>query len=95
MSAATDIGQAALQVVTDPCLRTVAQQLSMLHETEQTGPTTATGPVTLGIGLCKAVPIINAVIFVKQNPWIAFLTGGTIVGLIFGAGYKLGKRRRG
>lgn len=89
MSNVTDIAQAGLNVVSDPCLGTVAGLLNQLHEAEaDAGPVEA----TIGIGLCKAVGPLRVIVWARQNPWIFAIVAGSIVGGIGYAGYRVGKR---
>lgn len=94
MSAAS-IATSVLNVASDPCLYTVADQLNQLHESEveAAGPD-ATVPETLGIGLCKVVGPLKVVIWAKKNPWIFAVAAGGIVATIFTAGYRYGQRKR-
>jgi hypothetical protein len=93
----TTIADAALHVVSDPCLMDVATRLEMLHDLEQ-GPTDPNAPpkpidLTPGIGLCKAVPALDAIIFFRQRPWVFLLLGAATVGGIFYAGRRYERRR--
>lgn len=99
MSKAADIAQSVLNVATDPCLYKVATQLNELHELQAGSAAADTGPSTpvqakLGIGLCHAVKPLDAIIWARKNPWIFLAASGAIVGGIFAAGYKYGKRKR-
>ena len=98
LGAITDIASAAQSVVTDPCLGQVSAQLMHLHDLEQQplipgAPATPTAPVA-GIGLCSAVTPLKVLTWVKENPWVAPLTGAAIVGGLIGIGYLWGKGRR-
>lgn len=96
LSGVVDVALAAKSVVEDPCLYETASLLLRLNELEQGGassPTTTPTPVK-GIGLCKAVPIVRKVVWVRERPWVGLLVGAGIVGGIFGAGYLLGRKRR-
>jgi hypothetical protein len=46
-----------------------------------------------GIGLKRAVPVLDGYIYVLQNPWAAYAGVAAFLGLFVGAGYMLGKRR--
>ena len=104
LGAITDVAAAAKSVVEDPCLGQVTAMLLHLRDLEQrapalvkrvtpTKPTKPTAPVK-GIGLCKAVPPLRAVVWVRERPWVASLAALSVVGGLVGAGYLLGKRRR-
>jgi hypothetical protein len=88
---------AAYRVVTDPCLGRVANLVLELNRLEQPskpdgtpGPT----PTVPGIGLCKAVKPLEAVVWVRKNPWSLPLAAGAIVGGIFLLGWSTGRGRR-
>ncbi len=93
MSAA-DVAQSILNVASDPCLYTVADQINQLHEAEAAaaGPSVPT-PATAGIGLCKIVTPLKAVVWAKKNPWVFAAGAAIVVGTIFGAGYRYGRRK--
>lgn len=94
MSGAADVAQSLLNVVSDPCLVTVAQQLNDLHLLESSGdggPTQAAA----GIGLCYAVTPLKVVVWARQNPWIFAVLAGTVVLGIGSVGYKVGKQIHG
>ena len=95
MSAA-DVAQSVLNVASDPCLFVVADQINQLHEAEAAaaGPS-APVQATLGIGLCKIVTPLKAVVWAKKNPWVFAVVAGGIVAGIFGVGYKYGRRKAG
>jgi len=90
-SAASDAAQGALNVVTDPCLFTVGQLLHRLNAAEQ--PSNAPTVATLGIGLCKVVPVIRAVVYLRERPWVAAAGIAGFLGLFVGIGYRIGQRR--
>lgn len=89
----TDVALAAKSVVEDPCLFPTATLLLRLNELEQ-GPSTPGAPSTptKGIGLCKAVPLLQKVVWVRERPWAGVMIGAGIVGGLVGLGYVLGKR---
>ncbi len=98
MASATDIATAILNVGTDPCLGTVVDQLNTLHDLEQTPevpgqPPPPPSPPKLGIGLCKAVPVLDTAIYAKKNPRLFLFLGLGIVGGIFYAGMRFERRR--
>jgi len=87
-------------VFDDPAFPRVIAQIKELHEIEaaKAGPSTPEAPTPpaakAGIGLNKAVPFLNAVIYAQRNPWAPWVAGGLVLLLIGGVGYKLGRRRR-
>jgi hypothetical protein len=85
-----DVASAALNVVSDPCLIEVATLVNRLHISDS-GPTGASGP---GIGLCSAVKPLRAVAYVSERPWIIPLGIGSVMALLVGVGYMLGKGGR-
>lgn len=94
MPSTQDAIQGALNVVTDPCLGDVARLLHRLHELEQK-PGEIPTPVeaTPGIGLCKAVGPIKAVIFLREKPLVGAALIAGFLGIFVGIGYKYGRRK--
>lgn len=90
-----DIALAAKSVVEDPCLYETATLLLHLNELEQ-GPSTPSVPTVpvKGIGLCKAVPIIKKLVWVRERPWAGALIVAGVIGGIAGIGYMMGKAGR-
>lgn len=86
------------RVVDDPAFATVMARIKTLADMEAGGssstPTTPTPPSKTGIGLKRAVPILDVVIYARRNPWIALVIGGGVVAMIAGVGYRLGQRKR-
>lgn len=88
------------KVVEDPAFPAVMQRIDTLASTPSSGGTMTTtsssAPAvpTVGVGLVKAVPVLDAVIFVKRNPIVGFLAIGGVLAAIAGVGYHFGKRRR-
>lgn len=96
LSGITDVALAASSVVSDPCLYDVAGLLLRLNQLEQK-PVVAPGtapPAVKGIGLCKAVPVLKAVVYVRERKWLLPVAVVGIVGGLFAAGYLTGKGRR-
>lgn len=90
-------------VVDDPAFGRVIQQIQELHAIEASKgpaaptpgfPSPAPSPATAGVGLSKAVPILDAVIYARRNPWAPWVFGGGLIALIAGVGYKLGQRKK-
>ena len=94
LSGVTDVVLAAKSVIEDPCLYETAGLLLRLNQLEKKPPAPATAPTTKGIGLCKAVPILKKVVYVRERPWILPVAVIGIVGGLFAAGYLTGKGRR-
>lgn len=87
-------------VLEDPAFPQVIERIKTLHEIEASKPSApstpgfpAPAPAT-GIGLNRAVPILDAVIFARRNPWVPWVVGGLLFLIPIGIGYKLGSRRR-
>lgn len=90
----TDVVTAGAAVATDPCLLQVAQLVGRLHDLEQAPvlpglPAPPTTPIR-GIGLCKAVTPLKAVIWVRERPWIIPVGAVAIIGGLIGIGYLMG-----
>lgn len=97
LGAITDIATAARSVVEDPCLGQVTAMLLHLHKLEQApvipGAPAPPAPPIKGIGLCKAVTPLKAVVWARENRWAAPLVAVGVVGGLIGVGYLIGKRR--
>ncbi len=95
MSSATDAAQGFLNVVTDPCLPTVGQLLLRLHELEAKSAEANNTPVqpSIGIGLCKVVTPLKAVVFIRENPIVGAIGIAGFLGVFVGIGYRLGSRK--
>jgi hypothetical protein len=85
------------RVVDDPAFPTVIQRIQTIADIEASsaassggGPTTTTHA---GVGLSRAVPVLDAYIFARRNPWTAGLVVGGIIAIIAGLGYRYGKRK--
>lgn len=86
-------------VVEDPAFPTVLARIRTLHEIEASkpsSPSTPSSPATpgVGVGLSKAVPLLDAVIYARRNPWAPWAALGAVLLIIGGVGYGLGKRSR-
>jgi hypothetical protein len=91
-----DVADAAVRVVTDPCLTQVAGLVLRLNKLEQ--PSSSSGgppsPPVKGIGLCKAVPAIKGIVWVRERPWVLPVGAFAIVGGLIALGYAMGRDRR-
>lgn len=76
-------------IVADPALPAVVQRIDVIASMESA----STGSSTAGVGLSKAVPVLDAYIYVKRNPWVPWALGIGIVALIGGIGYRMGQRK--
>lgn len=90
-----DVATAAAAVATDPCLPDVATQLLRLRDLQAgkavagLGALGATATSSKGIGLCYIVKPLRAVVWARQNPWIAAVGAVAIVGGLVGLGWAL------
>lgn len=91
---ASDIAQAAINVVSDPCLGDIAGLLNRLHalESDPNAPSTPVTP-SLGIGLCKVVTPLKTVVYLRENPILGVAAVVGFLGVFVGIGYKIGKGR--
>jgi hypothetical protein len=87
-------------VIEDPAFPRVVQQIQTLHDIEAaraaatpTVPGLPTPP-GVGVGLSKAVPILDAVIYARRNPWAPWAAGAVLLLAIGGVGYRLGRRKK-
>lgn len=91
-------------ILEDPAFPQVVARINTLHELEAAqakptpAPTPGTGPKppvppAAGIGLHRAVPILDAVIYARRNPWAPWAIGAGFLLLVGGIGYRLGRRR--
>lgn len=87
-----------LDIVEDPALPQIAQRIKILKSLAATGSTrgattsTSTYVPGTGIGLKRALPVLDALIFYLKNPWVAYAAGAGIVLVLGGIGFKLGQR---
>lgn len=84
------------KVVSDPAFPTVMQRIETIAALEDAS-STGGGPSTpggVGVGLSKAVPILDGYIFYKKNPWLGIAAIGLVVAVIGGIGYRIGQRKR-
>ena len=82
-------------VIDDPAFPQVIARIKTLHEIEASKPKAPGAPAPpAGVGLDKAVPILDAVIYVRRNPWAPWLVGGLLLLATIGVGYRLGQRSR-
>lgn len=89
-----DVGLALKSVAQDPCLFKVAGLALRLNQLEQAKPTkpgAPAAPPTKGVGLCSAVAPLNALIYVRQRPWVLPAAGLAIVAALVGIGYAAGR----
>ncbi len=96
----TDIVSAASNVVADPCLFQVAQLLEEIHQAEQATPVVpqlaglGDSSGVPGIGLCRAVPVLQAYVFVRKNPIVGIgLVAGVVGGLVALGWFMRGPRK--
>lgn len=88
-------------VLDDPAFPQVLARIKTLHEIEASKPSAPSTPgvpapapgAPVGIGLNKAVPLLDAVIYTRRNPWAPWVVGGVLLLLIGGVGYRLGRRK--
>jgi hypothetical protein len=87
-----EVAKAAAKVMTDPCLYDVTSLVLKLNELESRKavssftPTGAT-PKFGGVGLCRAVKPLKAVVYARQRPWLLPLVGVAVVGGLVGLGW--------
>lgn len=93
-SSTTDAVQGFLNVVVDPCLRDVGGLLQKLHSFESSSGDSGPTQAKLGIGLCKVVPALRGVVFVRENPVVGWALVAGFLGIFVGIGYRLGKRTK-
>lgn len=87
-------------IVEDPAFPQVVLRIKTLGEIEAasaakpaSGPAPAPSP-PVGIGLHRALPILDAVIYARRNPWAPWAVGAGLLFVIGGIGYRLGRRSR-
>lgn len=83
----------------DPAFPRIVAQIQELHAIEAAKPAAPTVPGApiqpkVGIGLSRAVPLLDAVIYARRNPWAPWVAAAALVLVIGGVGYRLGSRRR-
>lgn len=86
------------RVVDDPSFPIVIQRIQTIADIEASSASSGGGggsTAHAGVGLSRAVPILDAYIFARRNPWTAGIAIGGIFAIIIGIGYRLGKNRKG
>ena len=87
-----------LDVVEDPALPQIARRVKILKSLAAGAPSTAVAVSTskyvpgTGIGLKRAVPILDIAIFYLRNPWVTYAAGAGVVALLGGLGFLIGRR---
>lgn len=91
-------------VIDDPAFPQVIARIQTLRDIEAAqatkprpsvpGVPQPPAPPPTGIGLQRALPILDAVIYARRNPWVPWLVGASALLLIGGVGYRLGRRTR-
>lgn len=86
------------RVVDDPSFPTVIQRIQTIADIEASSAAASGAPTPsskAGVGLARAVPVLDAYIFARRNPWVAGAVVGGIVAIIAGIGYRYGKKAKG
>jgi hypothetical protein len=95
LSSIASVGDAATNIVADPCLLQVSQLINSLHTGgAATTDGTTSGDGQPGIGLCSAVTPLTFIVWASQNPVLTALGAAAFLGLFVGVGYKLGKKSK-
>lgn len=82
-----DVLTAAKDVALDPCLPSFSKQALELSSLTSGGGGGGGGGA--GVGLCSLTGPMNALIWVRRNPWAASAIGFGVIGLLVGVGYSL------
>lgn len=86
-----------VRIVNDPALPQFMQRIEAIDALEPStstgGPSTPAASDKSGVGLKSFVPLLDAYIFVKKNPFVPWLVGAGFVFLLGGIGYRLGQSR--
>lgn len=97
------IGPTALKVLEDPALPAVIDRAGTLAtlafppKPRTATPTAPTAPAKPGVGLDKAVPILDRAIWTMRNKWVIPLAiaGATLTPMVIGFGLgRLSKRSK-
>lgn len=95
------IAQAAAAAVNDPCLPELTRHVLELQSIEgaraaKKAKAAGRRPPSAkpGVGLCYALPAVRAFKVHVKHPWLLPVAGVAIVGAVFYAGLKAGKRGR-
>lgn len=85
------------RVVDDPAFPAVIQRIQTIADIEASSAASSGAPSTThaGVGLSRAVPILNAYIYARRNPWAAGLVVSGLFAIVIGIGYRWGKNRKG
>lgn len=82
------------KIVMDPYFFEVAKRVKVLYDIEaaKSGAAPSAGVIP-GSGLQKLIGPLDALIYLRQNPWAFWLGVGGIIALIGGIGYRIGQRK--
>ncbi len=79
-------------IVMDPAFFDVAKRFQTLHEIEAAKPG-ASQSDSVGVGLKQFLMPLDALIYVRRNPWALWAGLAGAVVIIGGIGYRLGQRK--
>jgi hypothetical protein len=86
-----------VDVVQDPALPQLVTRIKTLKALQAKAPETSTAPAKPGVGLDRALPLLDAAIFYTKYPWAPWAIGAGVVVVLGGIGFGIGratKRRR-
>lgn len=75
------VAEASKYIIEDPYLPAAANRIKTLHDLAAKSAPSGS-PASKGIGLNKIVPLLDAYIFYRKNPWIILAGVVGVVGLI-------------
>ncbi len=79
-------------IVLDPAFPQVVQRIQTLYDmAPSTGMATSSG--VYQSKLANLIKPLDAVIYLRQNPWAFWLGVGGVIAVIGGIGYRIGQRR--
>lgn len=92
------ISPIVVAVIEDPALPEVLVRLRAIVAMEQAiarKKTTSAGfgafGADPGVNLIKAIPFLDAYLYLRQHPWVGIAAGAGVVAALFGAGFGVGR----
>lgn len=92
-----------MAVAEDPALPQVISRVQVIQQMEEAAaakkapkvpaaPGAAPAkPKTVGVGLHRVVPALDAYIYARKHPWVPWVAGGGLVLLLVGVGFGIGR----
>jgi hypothetical protein len=80
-----------VDVVQDPALPQLVTRIKTLKALQAKAPATPTEPTKPGVGLDRALPLMDAAIFYTKYPWAPWAIGAGVIVVLGGIGFGIGR----